>query len=66
MGKINKQESIHLHGSDWKLKLKVMARTSTRVRDARTGQFVPDREATRRPATTVRETIKVGPTKKQK
>jgi hypothetical protein len=42
-----------------------MARTSTRVRDARTGQFVPDKEATRRPATTVKETIKVGPTKKQ-
>jgi hypothetical protein len=43
-----------------------MARTSTRVRDARTGQFVPEREATRRPATTVTEHIKVGPTKKQK
>jgi hypothetical protein len=42
-----------------------MSRTSTRVRDARTGQFVPDREAKKRPDTTVRETIKVGPVKKQ-
>lgn len=43
-----------------------MSRTSTRVRDARSGQFVPDKEAAKRPATTVRETIKVGPTKKRK
>jgi hypothetical protein len=42
-----------------------MSRTSTRVRDARTGKFVPDKEATRRPATTITETIKVGPTKKR-
>ncbi len=42
-----------------------MSKTSTRVRDARTGQFVPAKEATRRPATTVKETIKVGPTKKR-
>ena len=42
-----------------------MSKTSTRVRDARSGRFVPDREATRRPATTVKETIKVGPTKKR-
>jgi hypothetical protein len=42
-----------------------MSRTSTRVRDARTGRFVPSREATRRPATTVREKVKVGPTKKR-
>ena len=28
------------------------------VRDARTGEFVPKREATRRPSTTVTETIK--------
>lgn len=42
-----------------------MSKTSTRVRDARTGQFVPSREATRRPATTVTEKVKVGPTKKR-
>lgn len=42
-----------------------MSKTSTRVRDARTGQFVPEREATRRPSTTVTEKIKVGPTKKR-
>ena len=40
-----------------------MSKTSTRVRDARTGQFVQNTEATKRPATTVKETIKVGPTK---
>lgn len=28
------------------------------VRDARTGQFVPKREATRRPSSTVTETVK--------
>jgi len=42
-----------------------MSKTSTRVRDARTGKFVPDSEAERRPATTVKEMIKVGPTKKR-
>jgi len=42
-----------------------MSKTSTRVRDARTGQFVPQREAARRPATTVTEKVKVGPTKKR-
>ena len=41
-----------------------MSKTSTRVRDAGTGQFVPDKEAAKRPETTVRESIKVGPTKK--
>lgn len=35
-----------------------MADKATRVRDARTGQFVPRREAERRPATTVTETVK--------
>ncbi|MXY80384.1 MAG: multidrug transporter [Chloroflexi bacterium] len=30
----------------------------TRVRDARTGRFVPKREAARRPATTVTETVR--------
>jgi len=43
-----------------------MARKSTRVRDAGTGRFVPNEEAERRPKTTVKETIKVGPTKKRK
>ena len=48
------------------LKSNKMSKTSTRVRDARTGQFVPSREATRRPATTVTEKIKVGPVKKRR
>ena len=43
-----------------------MARTSTRVRDAENGQFVPNEEAKKRPKTTVTEKIKVGPTKKRK
>lgn len=43
-----------------------MSKTSKRVRDAKTGQFVPMNEATKRPGTTVTETIKVGPTKKRK
>jgi hypothetical protein len=43
-----------------------MSKKSTRVRDARTGQFVPNKEAKRRPGTTVKETVKVGPTKKRK
>lgn len=38
-----------------------MAKTPTRVRDARNGQFVPAQEAVRRPATTVTETIKTSP-----
>ena len=42
-----------------------MSKTSTRTRDARTGKFVPNKEAERRPSTTVRETVKVGPTKKR-
>ena len=43
-----------------------MSKTSTRVRDARTGKFVPTEQAKKRPATTVTEKIKVGPTKKRK
>lgn len=43
-----------------------MSKTSSRVRDAQTGQFVSSGEAARRPATTVTEKIKVGPTKKRK
>lgn len=43
-----------------------MARKSKRVRDAGTGQFVPMKEAKKRPKTTVTEIIKVGPTKKRK
>lgn len=42
-----------------------MSKSSTRVRDARTGLFVPSKEATKRPSTTVTETVKVGPTKKR-
>jgi hypothetical protein len=42
-----------------------MSKTSTRTRDARTGQFVPAREATKRPSTTVIERVKVGPVKKR-
>ena len=43
-----------------------MARKSTRVRDAETGQFVPAEEAKKRPKSTVKETLKVGPVKKRK
>ncbi|WP_262902849.1 hypothetical protein [Flagellimonas ruestringensis] len=43
-----------------------MARTSKRGRDAKTGQFIPIKEAEKRPSTTVVETIKVGPVKKRK
>jgi len=43
-----------------------MSKTSTRVRDAKSGQFVLDKEASKRPATTVTEKIKVGPVKKRK
>ena len=43
-----------------------MSKTSTRVRDAKSGQFVPNKEASKRPATTVTEKIKVVPTKKRK
>ncbi len=42
-----------------------MSKTSTRVRDARTGRFVPAKEASKRPATTVTEKVKVGPVKKR-
>jgi hypothetical protein len=35
-------------------------------RDARTGEFIPVREAVRRPSTTVVETIKVPTTSKRK
>jgi len=43
-----------------------MAKTSRRGRDAKTGKFIPIKEAKRRPSTTVIETVKVGPTKKRK
>jgi len=43
-----------------------MSKTSSRVRDAKTGLFVPSKEAVRRPSTTVTEKFKVGPTKKRK
>lgn len=43
-----------------------MARKSKRGRDAKTGQFIPIREAEKRPSTTIIETIKVGPKKKRR
>lgn len=43
-----------------------MSKTVLKVRDAGTGQFVPNVEATKRPGTTVTEKIKVGPIKKRK
>jgi hypothetical protein len=43
-----------------------MSKTSTRVRDAKTGLFVPNKEAVKRPESTVKEKIMVGPTKKRK
>ena len=43
-----------------------MARTVKKGRDAKTGQFIPIKEAKRRPSTTVIEKVKVGPTKKRK
>ena len=38
-----------------------MAKQSKRTRDARTGRFVPSGTEKRRPAKTVRDTLKVGP-----
>ena len=61
----NNVEQSVLEVTLFNLKSNKMSKTSTRVRDARTGQFVPSREATRRPATTVTEKIKVGPVKKR-
>ena len=43
-----------------------MSKTSTRVRDAKSGKFVPNKEAAKRPTKTVTEKIKVGPVKKRK
>jgi hypothetical protein len=43
-----------------------MSKTSKRGRDAKTGQFIPIKEAIKRPSTTVVESIKVGPIKKRK
>jgi len=43
-----------------------MARKSTRVRSAITGRFVKNSKAKTNPKTTVKETIKVGSTKKRK
>lgn len=40
-----------------------MSKTVEKGRDARTGRFIPIKEAERRPATTVVEKVKVGPTK---
>lgn len=43
-----------------------MSKKSKRTRDAKSDRFVPDGTEKRRPATTVRETIPVGPKKKRK
>lgn len=43
-----------------------MARTSERGRDAKTGRFIPIKEAEKRKDTSVVEKIKVGPTKRRK
>lgn len=43
-----------------------MARLSERGRDAKTGQFIPVKEAQRRKSTAVVEKIKVGPVKHRK
>lgn len=42
-----------------------MATTRKIGRDARTGEYIPVKEAEKRPSTTVVETIKVKPTKKK-
>ena len=42
-----------------------MERTSTRVRDAKTGKFVSNDQATKRPSTTVTEEIRVRQAKKR-
>lgn len=46
-------------GLEWvRLRFWVMvAKKNTRVRDAKTGKFVPAKEAEKRPGTTVKETI---------
>lgn len=43
-----------------------MAKTVRKGRDAKTGKFIPIREAKRRPSTTVVEKVKVGRPKKRK
>lgn len=63
------EKAILIHaGSGRQLKecIEFCSKTKSVLIELSTGQFVPDREAERRPATTVRETIKVGPTKKRK
>ena len=40
-----------------------MSKTVPKGRDAKTGKFIPIKEANRRPSTTVVEKVKVGPTK---
>lgn len=40
-----------------------MSKTVEKGRDAKTGRFIPIKEAEKRPATTVIEKVKVGPTK---
>ena len=43
--------------------LAYMAKTISIGRDAKTGRFIPVKEAERRPSTTVVEKVKVGPVK---
>lgn len=43
--------------------IKPMAKTISIGRDARTGRFIPIKEAERRPSITVVEKVKVGPVK---
>ena len=43
-----------------------MAKTGTRYRDSKTGEFVPKKVAEKRPATTEKEKMKIGPVKKHK
>lgn len=43
-----------------------MARMSKRTRDAETGRFVPEEEASRRPESTETEKMKIGQTKRRK
>jgi len=43
-----------------------MARTVEKARSAKTGRFIPMKEAEKHPQTTVVEKVKVGPTKHHK
>ena len=43
-----------------------MAKTVDKARDAKTGRFIPIKDAIERPTTTVIEKVKVGPIKRRK